>query len=206
LGSLEPNIVDARQAERIASFPLVCPHFHLSLQSGSDSVLVNMNRRYNAASYMETVEALRGIDQGFGLTTDIIAGFPGETDDDFERSLDFVRRVRFLHVHTFPYSIRPGTQAAAMPEQIGETVKKARARKLRETADYTRKEFLKSIEGTVRRTLLLETKPAHPGFRGVTDNGIDVKVPAATFESNDCKPKPNEFTNLKMEESKCYSM
>ncbi|MCL2493283.1 MAG: tRNA (N(6)-L-threonylcarbamoyladenosine(37)-C(2))-methylthiotransferase MtaB [Clostridiales bacterium] len=176
LGSLEPTVITAEVAAAIARLPRICPHFHLSLQSGAARTLTAMGRPYTPADFQGILKTLRSIDPLFGVTTDVIAGFPGETEADFERSLRFVEKAEFLHTHIFPYSVRPGTRAAEMPDLVPKAVKTDRVKRMTEAAKISRETFLKRCEGAVRRTLLFPS--ANPGgaARGITDNGIDVRV------------------------------
>lgn len=127
LGSLEPRIVTEDFAERISGLPKICPHFHLSLQSGCDSVLGRMNRHYTAGEYFQTTEVLRKYYQNPAITTDVIVGFPGETEEEFRMTEAFVRKVNFYEMHIFKYSRRQGTRAAAMESQLTETEKGRRS-------------------------------------------------------------------------------
>ncbi|MDE6881527.1 MAG: tRNA (N(6)-L-threonylcarbamoyladenosine(37)-C(2))-methylthiotransferase MtaB [Lachnospiraceae bacterium] len=127
LGSLEPRIVTADFAAQISAMPRICPHFHLSLQSGCDSVLRRMNRHYTAGEYFQTTEALRRYYRDPAITTDVIVGFPGETEEEFHATEEFVRRIRFYEMHIFKYSRRQGTRAAQMNFQITEADKSRRS-------------------------------------------------------------------------------
>ncbi|MCI9547295.1 MAG: tRNA (N(6)-L-threonylcarbamoyladenosine(37)-C(2))-methylthiotransferase MtaB [Lachnospiraceae bacterium] len=130
LGSLEPGIVTREFAAGLSSLPKVCPHFHLSLQSGSDSVLKRMNRKYTAQDYRMRTEILREYFEDPALTTDVMVGFPGESEEEFQESYEFVREVGFYETHIFQYSRRAGTGAAAMDGQISRQVKQCRSRQL----------------------------------------------------------------------------
>lgn len=132
LGSLEPGIVTEGFAEGLAALPKICPHFHLSLQSGCDSVLKRMNRRYTAREYRERCGILRKYFTDPALTTDIIVGFPGETEEEFEESYAFVESIGFYETHIFQYSRRAGTRAAAMGGQVPRSVKHARSSRMLE--------------------------------------------------------------------------
>ena len=142
LGSLEPRTVTEDFARRCAALPNLCPHFHLSLQSGCDKTLHNMNRHYTAAEYKTACDLLRQYMPLCGLTTDLIVGFPGETEEDFAESLRFVERCGLGKVHVFPYSRREGTPAAARPDQTPGPVKTDRAARLAEVCDGIRDEIL----------------------------------------------------------------
>ena len=127
LGSLEPRIVTEAFAGALSKMPKVCPHFHLSLQSGCDETLKRMNRKYDTAEYREKCELLRKYFDHPAITTDVIVGFPGETDEEFARTEQFLRQIEFYEMHVFPYSKRKGTKAATMPDQIPEAKKKERS-------------------------------------------------------------------------------
>ena len=156
LGSLEPRVVTEEFCSRLRNLPNLCPQFHLSLQSGSDSVLARMRRRYDSARYWQSVELLRQSFPGCAITTDLIVGFPGETEEEFQASLDFLRRCRFAAVHVFPYSRRPGTPAAGMPNQIPKAEKEARASAAGQVAAELEQAFLDSLTGTVQPVLFEE--------------------------------------------------
>ena len=128
LGSLEPRTVTEDFCRRGTALPNLCPHFHLSLQSGCDATLARMNRKYDTARYYESVELLREYFSNPGITTDLIAGFPGETQEEFSRTLAFAEQCEFSAMHVFPYSRRPDTPAAAMPDQVSKGEKEERTR------------------------------------------------------------------------------
>ena len=130
LGSLEPTIATPSFAAALRQAGKVCPQFHLALQSGSDAVLGRMRRRYQVRHYMEAVDNLRAVFPDAALTTDILTGFPGETEAEFNETADLIRRVGFARIHVFPFSPRPGTPAASMPGQLTDAVKQERARLL----------------------------------------------------------------------------
>ena len=130
LGSLEPNIATDSFCDALTKFGKLCPQFHLALQSGSDSVLRRMRRRYMSAGYLQAVDCLRRRFPSAAFTTDILTGFPGETEEEFNETAEMIRRVGFSRIHVFPYSPRPGTPAAAMADQLSDAEKQARGRKL----------------------------------------------------------------------------
>ena len=158
LSSLEPGIITEEFAEGIKRLNKVCPHFHLSLQSGSDSVLSRMNRHYTCGEYMEKVKLLRRIYDRPAITTDIIAGFPGETEEEFEQTCDFVREIDFYEVHVFKYSRRDGTKAADMPEQVSAAKKSERSEKLISMTTEMSKTYRKAHIGEIREILIEEKK------------------------------------------------
>lgn len=158
LGSLEPGIVTEEFAAGISAMPKVCPHFHLSLQSGSDTVLRRMNRRYDTAGYYGAVERLRKYYVNPAITTDVIVGFPGETEEEFAQTEDFLRRVGFYEMHIFKYSRRQGTRAAAMEGQLTEAEKAVRSERLirleREMSRAYREVFLGETQEVLFEELL----------------------------------------------------
>ncbi|MCI6012716.1 MAG: tRNA (N(6)-L-threonylcarbamoyladenosine(37)-C(2))-methylthiotransferase MtaB [Firmicutes bacterium] len=157
LSSLEPTVVNAGYVKRLLQYERLCPHLHLSMQSGSDRILKAMNRRYSRQEYLEIVRVLKAYDPGYGITTDIIVGFPGETEEDFQDSLDMIRTVEFCKVHGFRYSRRPGTAAAAMTGQVGGEVKNRRIQKLLEEGEKAEKNyFAKCAARKEVRTVLFE--------------------------------------------------
>ena len=155
LSSLEPRTPDARFCEVLSGISNLMPHFHLSLQSGCDSVLRRMKRRYTTAQFLENVEHLRAAFSDCSITTDLITGFPGETEAEFEQTLDFVRACRFADMHVFPYSPRPGTIAAGLPGQLSSACKQARANAVKEIAAELRQQYLEGFVGR-RLTVLWE--------------------------------------------------
>lgn len=176
LGSLEPNVIDVDYAKRLLRYSRLCPHMHLSLQSGSDRILRLMNRRYDASDYQRLVEALRENNPHYGITTDIIVGFPRETEEDFQASVDVVRNAGLSKVHVFKYSKRSGTKAADMPEQVDPQVKSLRSEALMRVAQETATAFLTGNLGTVREVLLERKNPDTGYWEGFTENYIKVYV------------------------------
>ena len=153
LGSLEPRIVTEEFCRRLAVLPNLCPQFHLSMQSGSDSVLRRMNRKYDTARFYESVQALRRTFPGCAVTTDMIVAFPGETEEEFAESLGFIRRCDFSDMHIFPYSRRPGTVAEKLPGQHGNAVKEERSRRAIAVAEEMNRAYRESLVGTVQQVL-----------------------------------------------------
>ena len=156
LGSLEPRIITEEFLEGIVVTGKVCPHFHLSLQSGCNKTLKNMNRRYSAQEYAEKCELIRKYYPAPALTTDVIVGFPMETEEDFEESYEFVKNIHFYETHIFKYSRRHGTKAAAMDGQLTEAVKTQRSEKLLELHDIRAKEYEEAMIGKTIELLLEE--------------------------------------------------
>ena len=147
LGSLEPRIVTEDFCRRLSKLPNLCPQFHLSLQSGCDTVLERMKRKYNTARYYESVALLNNYFPGCAVTTDMIVAFPGETEEEFQQSLDFIRKCAFADMHIFPYSRRPGTPADKMPGQLGNAAKEARSRAAIAVAEEMSKAYRENLVG-----------------------------------------------------------
>ena len=147
LGSLEPRVIGGEFLS-LADCKNLCPQFHLSMQSGCDTVLKRMRRKYDTARYLQSVEDLKRAFPGCAITTDMIVGFPGETEEEFSQSLDFIRRCGFAHMHIFPYSRREGTPAAAMPDQITKQVKEERARRAGAVAQALFEQYHTAMLGT----------------------------------------------------------
>ena len=156
LGSLEPRIITEEFAQTIAKLPKMCPHFHLSLQSGCDATLKRMNRRYTSSEYAEKCELLRKYFPNPALTTDVIVGFPGETEEEFKESYDFVDSIDFYETHIFKYSRREGTKAAVMPDQVDEQIKAKRSAQLIELGEKKRAAYEQSFQGKEVEVLVEE--------------------------------------------------
>ena len=175
LGSLEPRTITEDFCRRAAKLTNLCPHFHLSLQSGCDETLRRMNRRYNTERFYKSVTLLREFFPGVAITTDLITGFPGETEEEFQKTLDFIRRCEFAQIHVFPYSVRPGTRAAAM-EQLPKSVKEERAARAGEVAAQLHEQYLQSCVGQVYPVLF--EQPGREGeFTGHAPNYMEVTAP-----------------------------
>ena len=153
LGSLEPVIATADFARALGEMPKLCPQFHLALQSGCDSVLRRMRRRYDTAAFRESAQALRAVFPDCALTTDVMSGFPGETDAEHRQSLDFCREMRFARMHVFPYSEREGTVAATMPDPVPRHIREERARELIALGAGMAEDYRRAQLDTVRRVL-----------------------------------------------------
>ena len=181
LGSLEPRTITEDFCRRASALPNLCPHFHLSLQSGCDETLRRMNRRYDTERYDRSVALLRQYFPGMAITTDLIVGFPGETEEEFEKTLDFIRRCGFAQIHVFPYSIRPGTRAAAM-EQVPKSVKEERAARAGAIAAALHEEYLQSCVGKTFPVLF--EQPGAPGFyTGHAPNYMEVEAPGKNLHN-----------------------
>ena len=176
LGSLEPRTVTEEFCQRAAKLDNLCPHFHLSMQSGCDATLRRMNRKYDTARFFESVGLLREHFQRPAITTDMIVGFPGETEAEFVQSLDFIRRCAFAAMHIFPYSKRPGTPAAAMPDQVPRAVKEERAHRATEIAARIEEDYLSQFAGQTVQVLFEEEREGL--WRGHTTRYCEVRVPS----------------------------
>ncbi len=164
LGSLEPRIVTEEFVRTLAGLQKICPHFHLSLQSGCDATLRRMNRRYTSGEYYEKCELLRKYFRHPALTTDVIVGFPGETEEEYARSKAFIEEVGFYETHVFKYSKREGTRAAVMEDQVPESVKAKRSNELIELGRRKQAEYEETLIGTVQE-VLIEEEIWHEGER-----------------------------------------
>lgn len=187
LGSLEPGIVTEAFAQELGALPKVCPHFHLSLQSGSDTVLRRMNRRYDTAGYLEAVMQLRKTYGNPAITTDVIVGFPGETDAEFRETEDFLSRVGFYEMHIFKYSRRQGTPAADMPGQLTEAGKAARSDRLLKLEKEMSRAFRETFVGKEVSVLFEERmeKDGEGWWIGHTPHYVKVACRAAEGERGD---------------------
>ena len=158
LGSLEPRTITPEFCRRAAALPNLCPHFHLSLQSGCDATLARMNRKYDTNRYYESVELLRGAFKYPGITTDLIVGFPQETEEEFTQTLAFIRRCGFSAMHVFPYSRRPGTPAADMAGQIPKAVQEERVHAAMAAAEEMSEAYLRGLVGQTLPVLFEEKR------------------------------------------------
>ncbi len=174
LGSLEPRVVTEEFCTRLQQLPNLCPQFHLSMQSGCDSVLARMKRKYDTARYLESVMLLKKAFPGCAVTTDMIVAFPGETEDEFAQSLDFIRKCGFADMHIFPYSRRPGTPADKMPGQHSNAVKEARSRAAIAVAEEMSRQYRQALTGKTLTVLFEE--PEGEYFTGHTPNYVKVYV------------------------------
>lgn len=175
LGSLEPVIVTQEFIEALQGMPKVCPQFHLALQSGSDAVLQRMRRRYTSGEYLRACRMLREAFPGCALTTDVMTGFPGETEQEFEETLATVREAGFSRIHVFPYSEREGTPAAAMAHSVPRHVREERARRLIALGGELARDYLAALVGT-RQRVLFEERDEQGRMTGYTDTYVHVRV------------------------------
>lgn len=189
LGSLEPYYVNEERAKRLSEMPKLCRQFHLSMQSGSDGVLKRMHRRYTSEEYARAVELLRKYMPECAITTDVLTGFPGETEEEAAETLAFVERIAFARIHVFPYSRRSGTVADKLPDQVPENVKHERAGQLIKLGTRLSEAYERSVLGSVREVLLEEE--VEPGVcEGYTREYLRVRAPG----------QPGEIVNLRLDE------
>ena len=174
LGSLEPTFATEETVVELKQCSKLCPQFHLALQSGSDTVLARMRRRYNAEQYLEAVARIREKFPLAALTTDILTGFPGETEQEYAETREMIRKVGFARIHVFPYSPRPGTPAAAMPHQLSTALKETRARELIALGHETALLYLRNWEG--READVLPETRSTKGWEGYTPEYIRVQL------------------------------
>lgn len=156
LGSLEPRIITEEFLKIIAEIPQFCPHFHLSLQSGSNGVLKRMNRKYTAEEYLNRTQLIKEYFELPAFTTDVIVGFPGETIEEFGETKDFIQKIGFSHIHVFKYSKRAGTKAAEMPDQVPEEIKNQRSEELINCSEGMSKEYKAGFLGRIEKVLFEE--------------------------------------------------
>ena len=178
IGSIEPAFFTEEVIEKMKGFKKLCPHFHLSLQSGCDATLKRMNRRYTAEEYAASVELLRETMPDVSITTDVIVGFPGETEEEFNETYKFLEKIKLTKTHIFKYSPRKGTKAADMGTQIDGTIKEKRSKLLIELSNKNEKEFIEKFIGK-EMDVLIETqvKGKDGVYEGYTRNYIKVQVP-----------------------------
>ena len=194
LGSLEPRIITEEFARTLAGLPKMCPHFHLSLQSGCDATLERMNRRYTAEEYYEKCVLLRKYFHNPALTTDVIVGFPGETEEEFAQSKAFVDKVNFYETHVFKYSRREGTLAAKMENQVPETVKTVRSNELLELSRRKQRNYEEALIGTTQE-VLMEEEILHEGEKYQVGHTKEyVKIGQKTTEN-----LTNQLVNVEIE-------
>ena len=196
LGSLEPTLITVEFLDRLSKLEKICDHFHLSLQSGCDETLKRMNRRYTTKEFEEGVELIRKYYKNVALTTDIIVGFPGETDEEFNKTYEFLKKINFYQMHIFKYSPRKGTKAAVMPNQIDGNIKEQRSTKLIELSHnneikYNEKEVGKELE------VLWEEKEGDY-IKGHTKNYKVVKIPYKNIENTISKAKIEKVEKLEL--------
>jgi threonylcarbamoyladenosine tRNA methylthiotransferase MtaB len=196
LGSLDPLYVTESFVSRLGVLPNICPHFHLPLQSGCDATLRRMNRKYTAAQYTAALSLLRGTYPDVSVTSDIIAGFPGETEQDFNRSFSYIESQRLSRLHVFPFSPRKNTAAAAMPNQVSASVKNDRKRKLLDLGERLETLYRERFHDA-ELDVLIEEKIGADKYRGLSGNYLNVCV----VSENDIT---NEIVSVKISENGCF--
>ena len=189
LGSLEPYYVSEERAQRLSRMPKLCRQFHLSMQSGSAGVLSRMHRRYTPDEYAHAVELLRKYMPGCAITTDVLTGFPGETEEEARETMDFVKKIGFARIHVFPYSRRSGTIADKLPDQVPESVKHARAAELIALGNELSAEYEKNMLGSVH-DVLMEEEVGDGLCEGYTREYLRVRA----------QGMPGEIVNLRLTE------
>ena len=178
IGSIEPAFFTPEVIEKIKKFKKLCPHFHLSLQSGCDATLKRMNRRYTAKEYADSVNLLRETMPDVSITTDVIVGFPGETEEEFNETYEFLKNIKLTKTHVFKYSPRKGTKAADMQDQLDGSIKEKRSKLLIELSNKNEKEFIEKFIGKEMDALIeAEVKGKDGIYEGYTRNYIKVQVP-----------------------------
>ena len=196
LGSIEPTLITEEFLSRLKKLEKICEHFHLSLQSGSDDTLKRMNRRYSISEFEEVCQLLRETYNDVNLTTDIIVGFPGETDGEFNDTYEFLSRINFYKMHVFKYSQRKGTKAAVMPNQIDGSIKELRSNKLIKLSENQEKMINDSYIGKEVKVLFEEKEDNF--IKGHTKNYMVVKVPYKDIENKILKVKIIRQENLEL--------
>ncbi len=191
LGSLEPNIITDEFVKRLKKVDKICDHFHLSLQSGCNQILKRMNRKYTTEDFDLVVERLRNTFPRVALTTDIIVGFPGETEEEFNTTYEYLKKVKFYKMHIFKYSQRKGTRAAIMPNQVDSSIKEKRSHKLIELSNRNEKEFLDKYIGKTVEVLFEQEDGEYT--KGHTSNYMLVNIKSKNTE--------NKFKNVEISSS-----
>ena len=174
MSSIEPMTLNKEFVEKVKASTKLCPHFHISLQSGCDETLKRMNRHYTTDKYLEIVNGLRDAFSECAITTDIMVGFPGETDEEYDKTAEFVKKADFAEAHVFMYSQRKGTPAAKRPDQIAPQIKEERSKKIIELTNQSRDKFLSQFVGQVKEVLFEQIVGGY--FEGKTANYITVRI------------------------------
>jgi len=190
LGSIEPTIITEEFVDRLSKLEKICDHFHLSLQSGCDETLKRMNRKYTTSEFEIVTKLLRNKFPNASLTTDIIVGFPGETEAEFEQTYEFLKKIAFYKMHVFKYSQRKGTKAAVMPNQIDGSIKEQRSKRLLELSDENEQKYNSGYVGKVVEVLFEEKDGEY--YKGHTKNYIQVLAKGENWE--------NEIVNVEIKE------
>lgn len=181
LSSLEPEMITDEEIAKLRSVDKLCPHFHLALQSGCDETLKRMNRRYDTAQYRSVAQKLREAFPDCAITTDIMVGFAGETDEEFRQSMEFAEEMRFAKIHVFPYSMRKGTVAAERSDQIFPDIKSARAAAMDKLGKALEQQFLKEQLGSIQ-TVLIEKQRSRDYRNGFTERYVPIRIYGTDLE------------------------
>lgn len=196
LGSLEPTLINEEFVSRLSKLTKICDHFHLSLQSGCDETLKRMNRRYTTGEFMEVTQILRKFYPNVALTTDIIVGFPGETEEEFRKTYNYLEKIKLYKMHVFQYSPRKGTKAAIMPNQIPGNIKEQRSKKLIELSNQNEFEFLNNYIGKNVEVLFEQQEGIYS--KGHTTNYIEVLVENENLENIIKRVEVNKINNVNL--------
>ena len=199
LGSLEPRIITDEFVKELSELKNVCPHFHLSLQSGCDTVLKRMNRHYTGTKFREKCDILRKYYDAPSITTDVIVGFPGETEEEFEESCELLKKVGFSKIHIFKYSRRAGTVADRMPGQLTDRQKHERSLKVQALEEKTGEEYLKNFVGSTVKILVEETetgKDKNIIYKGLTERYVPVEAELFNNDNSVKKPEINDIIEV----------
>ncbi|SHE30634.1 threonylcarbamoyladenosine tRNA methylthiotransferase MtaB [Caldanaerobius fijiensis DSM 17918] len=195
MSSVEPSLLTDEFVSRVSRMPKFCRHFHISLQSGCDETLRRMHRKYTTSEYRSIVERVRRYIPDVAITTDIMVGFPGETEEEFEKSYEFVKEIGFSHIHVFKYSRRKGTPAAEYPDQVKNSVKEQRSKKMIQLGNILKQNYMSRFLGTTQEVLFEQPVNDRPGYiEGLTDTYIRVLVKGD--ESLNNRLIPVEFTAI----------
>ena len=184
IGSIEPSFFTDEVIEKMKHMKKLCPQFHLSLQSGCDATLKRMNRRYTAKEYEDAVKKIRENLKDASITTDVIVGFPGETEEEFNETYEYLKRLKLTKTHIFKYSQRKGTKAYDMPNQIDGTIKEKRSKALIDLNNKNEADFSRALVGRDMDVLVEQEVPNKPGvFEGYTRNYVKVEIPGCSSEN-----------------------
>lgn len=199
LGSLEPRIISEMFLQELAKIEQLCPHFHLSLQSGCDSVLQRMNRRYTSDEYREKVKLLRQYFSCPAITTDVIVGFPGETEEEFDKTREYLKELQLADIHVFPYSPRAGTKAADMPAQVSPEEKKRRVDCLIADTVCYRRNYGNLFQGQMEKVLFEDTEERNGVCYLMGHNERYVKIGVPLAEAEESGYRENEIHEVRVQ-------
>lgn len=198
ISSIEESLIDDKFIGLLKKYEIIADHMHLSLQSGSDSVLKRMNRKYKTDEFIKKVEKIREARPNISLTTDIIVGFPGETDEEFEETYAFAKKCEFSKIHVFPYSSRKGTAASNMKNQVNPTVKKERAAKLRKLSTFLEKEYISKFLGKEIDFLIEQFDSKTGCYKGHSSNYLECNIKSDALKVNELVKHIVNFDSVKI--------